>query len=177
MSIDNRLTPERIKKALNMRTVLIILIIVAFLTTIFYITLENRNKNEILIWHITADSEDLISPEALKLCREYATEAGYDKLVFTKRNPEDQYFDAAMSTSALYNCDIFIMSEEMAAKYAEIDMFMPLTPHSAKEEDLLYLGGEAVGISVDGNYYLLVNSRASLDEQTIYDIIDILLSD
>lgn len=174
MNLDFSFNVGRIKKALNMRTLLIILLITAFLTTIFYITLENREKKEILIWHITENDESLFSKDQLELASSYARDRGFDRLIFTRRNPSDQYFDAAMSTTAYYNCDIFIMTEEMAINYAESDMLLAISQSGYPKESLLYIGDTAVGLSIDNNYYLLINAKSAVDMQTVYHIYDIL---
>ncbi len=157
-----------------MRTLLIILLITAVLTTIFYITLENRERKEILIWHVTDGSDTVISAEALEQINNYAKDSGFDKLIFTRRSPSDEYFDAAMSTTAYYNCDIFIMTKEMATKYAESDMFLPISQSGYTEADILRIGDEAVGLSIDDDYYLLINVKTAIDTQVIYHIYDIL---
>lgn len=158
-----------------MKTAITILLIAILFSAVFYITLENSEKQEILIWHITADAESLYSSDTLGRINDYAVGCGVDKVVMTKRHPEDRYFDAVMSTTAFYNCDIFIMNEEMAQKYVESDMFLPLVTEGIEADRLLYSGDRAIGISVDEEYYLLINQRTDVDLQIIYDIFEILL--
>lgn len=172
--MNNGITFDRIKKALSLRTLLIILLITAFLTTIFYITIENRERKDILIWHITDESETLISAEKLKSINEYAVLEGFDKLIFTRRDPSDEYFDAAMSTTAYYNCDIFIMTEKMALRFAESNMFLPISADGYAKEDILLFGDTAIGLPIDNNYYLLINAKTTVDTEVIYEIYDIL---
>ena len=59
----------------------------------------------------------------------------------------------------------------MAKKYYEMDMFLPFS----LDGDLLYINGDAVGIMIFEDYYLLINKKTDIDKQIIYDIIDILL--
>ena len=160
-----------------MKTAITVLLIVTLLSAVFYITLENSEKREILIWQITADAELLFSSDTLGRINDYATECGVDKVVMTKRHPEDRYFDAVMSTTAFYNCDIFIMNDEMMQKYVESDMFLPLETEGIEADRILYSGDRAIGVSVDEEYYLLINQRTDIDLQIIYDIFDILLEE
>ena len=172
MTIDNKLTLSRIKSALSIKIIVIVLLISALIATVFYVTMENREKKEILIWYITSESEDCFSKDTLKFVNDYGAKVGIEKVVLTKRNPDDMYFDVTMTTSAYYNCDVFIMTAEMAKQYAEMDMFLPLQTDRA-EEDLLYVGDDAVGVLIDENYYLLINAKTDVDLQIIYDIFDI----
>lgn len=173
MTIDNKITLSRIKSALSIKIIVIVLLIAALLATVFYVTMENKEKKEILIWYITTESTDCFSENALKLVNDYAAKVGVEKVVLTKRNPDDMYFDVAMTTSAYYNCDIFIMTAEMAQKYFEMNMFLPLQIDIENEDDLLYSGEDAVGILIDESYYLLINAKTDVDVQIIYDIFDI----
>lgn len=172
MSINNKITGKRIKKALTLKTVAIVLVIVAIATVVFYTSVKNRDRKELLIWHITAEAENYFTDEQLSLINKYGAENGIEKIVITKRHPEDRYFDATMSTTAYYNCDVFIMSAEMAENYVEMDMFMILSYDG--ENDLLYYGEKAIGILIYDNYYLLINQKTDIDLQVIYDIYDIL---
>lgn len=173
MTIDNKITLSRIKSALSIKIIVIVLLIAALVATVFYVTIENREKKEILIWYVTSESEDCFSKDVLKLVNDYGAKVGIEKVVLTKRNPDDTYFDVAMTTSAYYNCDVFIMTDEMAKQYAEMDMFLPLQTDRADGEDLLYIGDDAVGVLINENYYLLINAKTDVDLQIIYDIFDI----
>lgn len=175
MNIDNSISLARVKKALTSKTVLIVSVIVAVLSTIFYITLENRDSKELLVWYITTEAEYPFSEETLGLVNEYGVEVGLDKILLTRRHPEDQYFDAAMSTTAFYNCDIFIMKEEMINKYAEAGMFLTLSDYGNDENEMFYVGEDAVGVKLDNDYYLLINKKTDIDLQIIYDIFDIFI--
>lgn len=176
MNIDNRISLGKIKKVLTPKIVAMALLITLVVSTVFYITLENIDKNEINIWYISEDNYDSLLSENLRAVEEYIAECGFDKLLVTKRHPDDRYFDAAMSTSAYYNCDIFIMREEMVESYAEAGMFLTLTNHSFNESDLLYFENNAIGVLIDENYYLLINSKTEVDLQIIYDILEILIN-
>ena len=173
MNIDNKITTSRIKMALSPRIIAIIFLVVALVTTVFYFTVKNNDKKEILIWYVTTESENCFSEDALKLINDYGVQHGIGKVVLSKRHPEDTYFDVAMSTSAYYNCDIFIMNEEMAKKYYEMDMFLPLQTDGFEGEDILYINDKAVGVLIDENYYLLINAKTDVDLQMIYDIFKI----
>ena len=175
MNIDNKITRERAKNALEIKIIVIILLITLISTAIFYITIENKNSKELLIWHITTNPEGGFSSEALMLANEYGAKSGIDRVLITKRHPEDRYFDVTMSTSAYYNCDVFVMDTLMAEKYSEMDMFLPIDIERYDAYDLLYSNGEAIGILVNENEYLLINVKTDVDLQIIYDIIDILL--
>ncbi len=172
MNLDNKITAKRIKKALSPKIVAIVLIVVVIASAIFYVTIKNRNSKELLIWYITTEAENGFSDEALRLVNEYGVKSGLDKVVLSKRHPEDAYFEVTMSTTAFYNCDAFIMSAEIVQKYAEAGMFMTLDYNG--ENELLYLGDNAVGILIFENYYLLINEKTDIDLQMIYDIYDIL---
>jgi hypothetical protein len=176
MNIDNRISLGKIKKVLTPKIVVMALLITLVVSTVFYITLENNDKNEINIWYISEDNYDSLLSENLRAVEEYIAECGFDKLLVTKRHPDDRYFDAAMSTSAYYNCDIFIMREEMVEGYAEAGMFLTLTNHGFNESDLLYFENNAIGVLIDENYYLLINSKTEVDLQIIYDILEILIN-
>ena len=82
-------------------------------------------------------------------------------MLLTRRHPEDIYFDATMSTRAQYSCDIFIMNEEMAKKYAEMAIFMPVSTDGIDQEKLLFIDNDAVGILIDENNRLLVQAVAN----------------
>ena len=174
MKIDNSFSPERIKKALGLRTILIVLAIVAALSTVFYVVKENTDKRELTIWFVTTESEAGFSEGTLKSVNDYTHGNGIDRTLILKRHPEDRYFDVVMSTGAFYNCDAFIMREEIALKYADMDMFLPLTPDGVDGEDLLLFGESAVGIKLDGDYYFLINRKTDIDTEIIYDIYRIL---
>lgn len=174
MNIDNRITPVRIKKALNVKTVLIVLLTVFVLSTVLYVTVESLNSREILIWFVTTESEGIFSDEVLKEVNDYGHQRGIDKILMTKRHPEDQYFDALISTG-YYNCDIFIMKEEIVQKYSSMEMFLKLSPKDFDGEELIYIGNDAVGILLENDYYLLINAHTKADRQIIYDICDILM--
>ena len=150
-----------------------VLLIVMIASIVLYITLENLASKEILIWYVTTESEDCFSSDSLRLVNEYASKKGIDKVVLTKRHPEDTYFDATMSTSAYYNCDIFIMKAEMAKEYSEIDMFLSLSVDGVDESDLLLVNDNAIGILICEDYYLLINAKTDIDLEIIYDIFDI----
>ena len=124
MKLDNTISERRIKNALDLKTVLTVLVVVLVLSTVFYITLENIEKKEVLIWFVTTDAEDMLSANEIKLINDRISQSGIDKAIVTKRHPDDRYFDVAMSTSAYYNCDIFIMKEETVKKYLDMDMFL-----------------------------------------------------
>lgn len=175
MSIDNSITVERIKRVLTTRAIAIVLLIVAIASTVFYITLENIERRDILIWLVTEDAQVGFPDDTIKLVNSYASQRGVDKVVLSRRNPSDIYFDVAMSTSAYYNCDIFIMREELVQKYAELSMFLPLTGGDYPTDDLLYVGSDAVGIVVFEDYYLLINAKCDVDSEIIYDILDLLI--
>jgi hypothetical protein len=176
MNIDNRISLGKIKKVLTPKIVAMALLITLVVSTVFYITLENNDKNEINIWYISEDNYDSLLSENLRAVEEYIAECGFDKLLVTKRHPDDRYFDAAMSTSAYYNCDIFIMREEKVESYAEAGMFLTLTNHGFNESDLLYFENNSIGVLIDQNYYLLINSKTEVDLQIIYDILEILIN-
>ena len=115
--MDNNITTARIKRVLSPKVIAIVFLIVTLVTVVFYVTLENIDKKEVQIWFVTTDSEYSFSDDTLKQINDYGTKHGIDKVVLSRRHPEDIYFDVTMSTSAYYNCDVFIMNEEMAKKY------------------------------------------------------------
>lgn len=176
MKIDNSFSWARIKKAISPKIAIAVILIVAAVSAVFYVTLENSESREILIWHITDETEPCISSDTLRQVKDYATDQGIKKVILTRRHPEDRYFDAVMSTTAFYTCDIFIMNEEMALRYTDSDMFLPLSADGFDEESLLYVGNSAIGVALDDDYYLLINSKTDIDEQIIYDIFEILAS-
>ncbi|MBR2381440.1 MAG: hypothetical protein IKA84_02980 [Clostridia bacterium] len=171
MKTDNKITLSRIKRALSPKILLALFLAVALVTAVFYFTVENNEKNEMQIWYVTTESEDCFPEDTLKLINDYGAMRGIDKVILTKRHPEDTYFDVTMSTTAYYNCDIFIMNEETAKKYYEMDMFLPLC--ESDFDDLLYINGNAVGALIDEGYYLLINEKSDVDLQIIYDIFEI----
>lgn len=175
MNVDNKISVKRIKGVLGLRTLLTALLIVLLVSIIFYITAENIDSKDILIWFITEDVETSISNEVLAELNAYGAEKGVDKIVLTKRHPDDQYFDVTMSTSAYYSCDVFIMNEEMIEKYAELDMFLPLSDGGFDSDSLYYVGEYAVGVSIFEDYYLLINVKTDIELEIICDIIDILI--
>ena len=170
--MDNSITIKRIKNALSPKVVVIVLVIVAIASTIFYVTVKNKESKELLIWYVTNEDGSCFSDDEIKLINDYGVKNGIDKVVISKRSPLDDYFDVTMSTTAIYNCDIFIMNGEMAQKYAESIEFLSLDFDGA--EDLLYYGERAIGILINENYYLLINKKTDIDLQKIYDIFEIL---
>lgn len=175
MSIDNSITIARIKKALPLKTIAIVLLTVLVLSTVFYVTIQNRNKDEILIWHITTDSANYFSEDVLKNINDYGKQNGFDRILLTKRHPDDKYFDVLMSTTMYYSSDIFIMREEIVQKYADMDMFLPLSSDVKETEKLIYINGDAVGVLLYEDYYLLINAKTKVDLKVIYDILEILI--
>lgn len=175
MSIDNNFSIEKIKKALSLKTVVSVLIIVAIVSTVFYITVENYESRELVIWYITKDTENCFSDETLKLLNDYGTEKGIDKVLLTKRHPDDQYFDVAMSTSAFYNCDAFIMQKELVQEYADSGMFTSLSTDGIDIGDMLFIEEQAVGLLMVEDYYFLINARTDVDLEVIYGIYEILI--
>lgn len=171
--IDNSLSLERIRRALSPKIVASVLLIMMIASIVLYITLENLASEDILIWYVTTESEDCFSGDSLRLVNEYASKKGIDKVVLTKRHPEDTYFDAAMSTSAYYNCDIFIMKADMAREYFELDMFLPLSVDGDDESELLFVDDNAIGRLIYEDYYLLINAKTDFDLEIIYDIFNI----
>ena len=172
MKINNDFSPERIKKALSTRTVAIVFLIVTVLSIVFYVTIENYHSREVTIWFVTTDAEASFPNEILDKINDYAQEKGIDRVLIIKRHPEDQYFDAVLSTGAFYNCDAFIMKEDVALKYAEMDMFSAL---STDNGELLYVDDEAVGVLLEDNYYFLINKKTDIDREIMYDIYEILV--
>ena len=175
MNINNSFTIERIKKALDLKTVLSVLVIVALLSTVFYITLENHESLDLLIWYITEDANHRFSDGAVKLMNDYGAEKGIDKILLSMRHPDDQYFDVAMSTSAFYNCDAFIMQKKLVQEYADTGMFMSLSANGAHKEDMLYIEDKAIGLLIFEDYYFLINEKSDVDLETIYGIYEILI--
>ena len=174
--MDNNITTARIKRILSPKIIAIVFLIVTLVTVVFYVTLENIDKKEVQIWFVTTDGEYSFSDDTLKQINDYGAKHGIDKVVLSRRHPEDIYFDVTMSTSAYYNCDIFIMQKETVNSYAEAGMFLTLTNHGFDESDLLYFENNAIGVLIDENYYLLINSKTEVDVQIIYDIFEILIN-
>jgi len=177
MSINNSFSIERIKKALDIKTVAVVLLVVTLVSLCFYVTIDNLESREVLVWFITGDSNIGFSDETIRLINEYAAEKGIDRVLLTKRHPDDQYFDAAMSTSAYYNCDIFLMERELVSEYAEAGMFLPLSDNGMPEEKLLYDGTDTIGFLLKENYYFLVNAKTDIDSEIIYEIYNMLIDD
>lgn len=175
MSIDNNITIAKIKKALPLRTIAIILLVVLVLSTVFYVTVQNRNKDEILIWHITTDSTNYFSEDVLKTINDYGKKNGFDRILLTKRHPDDKYFDVFMSTTMYYTSDIFIMREDVVRKYADMDMFLPLSFDVKETEKLIYINSDAVGVLLYEDYYLLINAKTKVDLKVLCDILEILI--
>ena len=174
MKIDNTITLERIRRVLTPRVILVSLLIVSLLSTVIYVTLDSRSKSEVLIWFVTTEADDSIPASRVDDINNYGRECGIDKILISRRHPEDRYFDVIMSTTAFYSCDIFIMTEEMALKYSEMDMFLPLDEAYVLGEDALIVGDESVGISLDEKYYLLINRESDVESTILYNIIDLL---
>lgn len=174
MKIDNTITLERIRRVLTPRVILVSLLIVSLLSTVLYVTLNSRSKSEVLIWFVTAEADDSIPTSRIDDINNYGRECEIDKILISRRHPEDRYFDVIMSTTAFYSCDIFIMTEEMALKYSEMDMFLPLDEAYILGEDALIVGDESVGISLDEKYYLLINRESDVDSTILYNIIVLL---
>ena len=173
MRIDNTITLERIKRVLTPRVVLVAFLIVSLLSTVLYVTLDNHGKSEVLIWLVTTEADDIISDSKLDLVNNYGREYGIDKIIVTRRHPEDRYFDVIMSTTAFYSCDIFIMTQDVALKYSDMDMFLPLD-EAYSLDNALAIGDSFVGISLDEKYYLLINRESDVDGSILYNIIDLL---
>ena len=137
MKINNSLSFERIKKVLDLKTVLIVLAVVTVLSVMFYVANENLDSKELTIWFVTTDYDAGFSEGTIKEINEYGSDKGIDRILVLKRHPEDRYFDVVMSTSAFYSCDAFIMQGEMAHRYADMDMFMPLSIDTEDKENIL----------------------------------------
>ena len=174
MKIDNTITLERIRRVLTPRVILVSLLIVSLLSTVVYVTLNSRIKSEVLIWLVTTEADDSIPASRVDDINNYGRECEIDKILISRRHPEDRYFDVIMSTTAFYSCDIFIMTDEMALKYSEMDMFLPLDEAYVLGEDALIIGDSPVGISLDEKYYLLINRESDVDSTILYNIIDLL---
>ena len=174
MKIDNTITLERIRRVLTPRVILVSLLIVSLLSTVLYATLDSRSKSEVLIWFVTTEADDSIPASRVDDINNYGRECEIDKIVISRRHPEDRYFDVIMSTTAFYSCDIFIMTDEMALKYSEMNMFLPLDEVYVLGEDALIIGDSPVGISLDKNYYLFINRESDVDSTILYNIIDLL---
>ena len=173
MKIDNAITRDRVRKALTPKTVAAALIIVFLLSALFYVTAHRQKRREMLIWFVTTETSSPISSDTLDEINEYGRNIGIDKIVLTRRHPEDRYFDVIMSTTAFYSCDMFIMTEELARKYLEMNMFLPLD-YAAGAEEILTIDGEPVGLHLHGDYYLFINSESDFDTEILYDIFDIM---
>lgn len=174
MKIDNRLTFERIKRVISHKIVALALLVSIILSVVLYVTLENIKSKELLIWYVTDESENCFLDDSLTLIDEYVSEKGIDKVTLKRLHPDDTYFDAAMSTSAYYNCDIYIMKAEMARDYASIGIFSAVSVDEFDENEILFIGENAFGVLASDDYYLFVNAKADIDIQIIYDIFDIL---
>lgn len=177
MKINNSFSLGRIKKALGARTLLIAIISVAIASVFFYVTIENRESREVTVWLVTTDAEAGLSESTVESINNYVSNKGFDRVLVVKRHPEDHYFDVVMSTGAFYTCDVFIMQEDVALKYAEMDMFMPLSAYGIEGEMLNSSSGDAIGIKLDDNYYFLINSKADIEREIIYDIYKMLVND
>ena len=174
MKINNSLSFERIKKVLDLKTVLIVLAVVTVLSVMFYVANENLDSKELMIWLVTTDYDAGFSEGTIKEINEYGSDKGIDRILVLKRHPEDRYFDVVMSTSAFYSCDAFIMQGEMAHRYADMDMFMPLSIDTEDKDNILYHGDVAIGIKLDDDYYFLINKKTDIDREIIYDIYEML---
>jgi hypothetical protein len=138
---------------------------------VFYVTVNRQRSQEVLIWLITTEADEIIPSDALDRLNEYGAEKGIDKILLTRRHPDDRYFDVIMSTTAFYSCDVFIMTAEMAEKYSEMDMFLAL---DYPNNETLMIGGEPVGIHLFRDYYFFINSESDVDVAVLYGIFDIL---
>ena len=78
MNIDNRISLGKIKKVLTPKIVVMALLITLVVSTVFYITLENNDKNEINIWYISEDNYDSMLSENLRAVEEYIAAIIYD---------------------------------------------------------------------------------------------------
>ena len=173
MKIDNAITIDRVRKALTPKTVAIVLIIVSLLSLVFYVTVDRQKSREMLIWFVTTETVEPFSSNVLAEINDYGQENGIDKILLTRRHPDDRYFDVIMSTTAFYSCDMFIMTEEMAQKYSDMDMFQPLD-YGAGAEEILTVDGAPLGLHLHGDYYLFINSESDFDTEILYDIFDIM---
>jgi hypothetical protein len=174
MKIDNRLSLERMKRAISPKIIALALLVSIILSVVLYVTLENIKSKELLIWYVTEESTNCFSNDSLVLVDEYVSKNGINKVVLKRLHPDDTYFDVAMSTSAYYNCDIFIMKAEMVKDYVELDIFSTLSVDRFDQEAILFIEENAVGVLISDDYYLLINAKTDIDIQMIYDIFDIL---
>ena len=77
MNIDNSISVKKIKKVLTPKIIAIALLVALIVSTVFYITLENNDKNEINIWYISEDNYDSLLSENLRAVEEYIAERGF----------------------------------------------------------------------------------------------------
>lgn len=80
-----------------------------------------------------------------------------------------------MSTTMYYTSDIFIMREDVVRKYADMDMFLPLSFDVKETEKLIYINSDAVGVLLYEDYYLLINAKTKVDLKVLCDILEILI--
>jgi hypothetical protein len=175
VNTDNRITLKRIKSSLGKKDIIISLIAVIILSVTVFITVENLERRELFVWLVTTDGEYGLDDGVPQSLNDYGRANGINRVVITRRHPEDRYFDVLMSTGAFYNCDVFIMKSEVAEKYAPLDMYMSLEEYAEIGEDPLLIDGRAVGVAASDGYYILVNRKTSVKPETVFGILDILV--
>jgi hypothetical protein len=67
------------------------------------------------------------------------------------------------------------MKKDMAEKYVDMDMFLPIPVDGDSAENILYLENCAVGILIFEDYYFLINNKSDVDFEVIYDIYDLII--
>ncbi len=168
MRIDDKITGKRIKARLcDKRNVFAVAVIVA-LAAIMLFTLQNINTRSITVWETGKLSDCYMTPESERALMAICERAGVDFSLLI-RSPEDNYYDAAFTTSGVYVSDILLLSGAEMERYKADGIFRDLRGMALDGNDGFYHGDELLGIKIDNDKYLTVNVRSDIDDGLLFE--------
>lgn len=169
MTIDNKITLERVKKVLKpaLIVVLVVAVVLACFVAYYLLSLPSP-KEKLTIWvgSTAFDYSVALRDEVLQ----YSGKYGITHCSFVIRNPDDFYYDTAFSLSGYYSADVFILDEKQIEMYQETALFMPLNV----EEGYRYQD-KVIGIPLTEELYVLLNYRSDKDAEMLMDVLNFLI--
>ena len=169
MTIDNKITRDRVKKVLKptLIVVLVVAVVMGCFFTYYLLSLPSP-KEKLTIWvgSTELDYSEKLHDDVL----EYASQYGITHCSFVIRNPDDFYYDTAFSLSGYYSADVFILDEKQIESYQETALFMPLNvAEGYRYQD------EVIGIPLTEELYVLLNYRSDKDADMLMDVAQFLI--
>lgn len=169
MTIDNKITRERVKKVLRPTLIALLtaLVVVGCFVSYYLLSLPSP-KEKLTVW--VGSTEFHYSEKLHDDVLEYASQYGITHCSFVIRNPDDFYYDAAFSLNGYYSADVFILDEKQIESYQDTALFMPLDV-----EDGYRYHDEVIGIPLTEELYVLLNYRSDKDAEMLLDVLNFLI--